>query len=89
MATETAINLIERQDWLDKAGETLQPAAVEAFKAGDTAGSGAERIADLFCGWSPEPSSFGLSSSVAPCTPFVRVPNRTAALRRSGSSTLA
>ncbi len=38
MAKETSIDLIERQDWLDKASETLQPAIVEAFKAGDAAG---------------------------------------------------
>ncbi|MCP9496057.1 MAG: hypothetical protein MSG64_16540, partial [Pyrinomonadaceae bacterium MAG19_C2-C3] len=38
MATETAIDLIERQDWLDKAGETLQPAIVDAFKAGGATG---------------------------------------------------
>lgn len=38
MVTETAIDLIEKQDWLDKAGETLQPAIVEAFKAGGATG---------------------------------------------------
>ncbi len=38
MATETAIDLIERQDWLDKASETLQPAITETFKAGGATG---------------------------------------------------
>lgn len=38
MATETAIELIERQDWLDAASDAIQPAVVNAFKAAGDAG---------------------------------------------------
>ncbi len=35
---DAAIQLIERQDWLDKAADTVQPAVTAAFKAGGRAG---------------------------------------------------
>ncbi len=38
MASETAIDLINKQDWLDEAGEAIQPAVTNAFKAGGEAG---------------------------------------------------
>ena len=38
MSKETAIDVIERQDWLDAAGEAIQPAVLGAFEAGGEAG---------------------------------------------------
>ncbi|MFN2452846.1 MAG: Rieske 2Fe-2S domain-containing protein [Pyrinomonadaceae bacterium] len=38
MAKEMAIELINKQDWLDKASEEIQPVVTNAFKAGGEAG---------------------------------------------------
>lgn len=36
MATEAWVKAIERQDWLDKASDAIQPAVTEAFTGGET-----------------------------------------------------
>lgn len=38
MNQETAIDVIARQDWLDTAGDVIQPAILDAFKAGGETG---------------------------------------------------
>jgi uncharacterized membrane protein len=38
VASKTAINLIARQDWLERAAGTAQPIVIKTFKAGGTAG---------------------------------------------------
>lgn len=38
MIQKTALGFIEKQDWLDEAGDTLQPVVINAFKSGGEAG---------------------------------------------------
>ena len=38
MIQKSAIDLIEKQEWLDKVGDAVQPAILNAFKSGGTAG---------------------------------------------------
>jgi hypothetical protein len=38
MSEETAIDVIARQDWLDAAADSVQPAVTDAFAAGGEAG---------------------------------------------------
>lgn len=47
MAAETAIDLIARQDWLERTAGALQPVVVNAFEAGGTAG---QKIKDFLHG---------------------------------------
>ena len=47
MIQETIIDAIEKQDWLDTVGDTLQPAILNAFKAG---GDGGQKIKNFLHG---------------------------------------